>query len=148
MSRVSGQLVDMYCARALISLAPMSIWVSAGYFTAYIATFLPVLERRALTRALPIWPAPGDSMRPRAKISSASGQDTAPAVGRRAGVVRVGVVRAASTTSTADDSTVKRRTRPLGFKITAPSVVAGIDVCVAKFAVTARAQRRSRRPGR
>src|ERR1700734_1860252 len=70
--RVFGQplMVDWTCA--LMSLAPMSISVSAGERPAYRLTFLLTLDRSALTKLLPTTPAPGDSSRPRANTSSTS----------------------------------------------------------------------------
>src|SRR5689334_22297948 len=63
-----------------MSLAPTSIWLSAGYRTAYRLTFLPLFLRSALTKVLPIWPGPTGSNRPRAKMTSTAGQ-AADAVG-------------------------------------------------------------------
>src|ERR1700748_1452020 len=63
-----------------MSLAPMSISVSAGERTAYRLTFRWTLDRSALTKLLPTMPAPGDSVRPRANIPSTTEQE-ADAVG-------------------------------------------------------------------
>src|ERR1700677_226314 len=69
-----------------MSLAPTSTSVSAGYFTAYVPTFLETLDSSALMNALPSTPAPGDSYRPRAKTTCPCGQFAAAADGAAPGV--------------------------------------------------------------
>src|SRR3978361_1861026 len=73
--RVFGQLFITDATCRLMSLAPMSISESAGYFTAYVFMLRPpILELSELMNALPSVPGPDDSNRPRAKTTSTSAQ--------------------------------------------------------------------------